>query len=866
MNPSRFAQRLITAAAWLVPADVRHEWRREWVSELSWSAANGRSTSQQLRRASGAWRHALWLRSRRWAAGLLWQDVRSALRTMRARPGFTAMAIVTMALGIGANTAVFSVVYAVMLRRLPYPDAGQLASVYATHRKYDFDHGVERPEDIQYWMDHAQSTAEIAPIDGGRTTITSGGEPDRLPFSKVTPEFFSIMSVPPLVGRIFTAEEAAADRRVVVVSYSLWQNRLGGTRDLAKATLDLDGQSWEVIGVMPPAFKFPERTVLWLPFDFSRAGKMWYLGSVVRLKPGITVEQAQQEFDRMAADLERESPKARKDRGFNVVGLKEDLAYRSSDGLKLLQGVVALVLLIACSNVANLLLAQASARRRELSLRAALGASRSRLVRQLLTESVLLSLSGAALGAAIAAPAVRALVSAAPPFVLSYPDEIGVSWTVLGFTAALAIATGIVFGLVPALLSSRPGLTQTLGQGERSASAGLSLSRRQYFRSGLIAFEIALALLLLIGGGLLVRSFALLSAQEPGFQRANLLTASLSLPVARYESPESRRTFWSRLLEELAAKPGVTQAVMSNALPFSKWEWQTDFRVEGLEQVPNNGAGFREVSAGYFEALGIPVVKGRTMTRADRDGADPVVFVSDAFARQHLPGLEPLGHRIALGRKEPWRTIAGVVGSTRHLALSEEPRAEMYVPALQQAGQINMLVALRTNGDPAAIAPALREVVSTLDPLLPVQEINTMEQLIAASAAEQRFMMVLLTLFASLAVVLALIGVYGVMSFLVNQGRREIGIRLALGARPLQVQRRLLGQALIVVTAGAAVGLVAALFLSKLLESQLFEITPNDPATIATVVALLFVTAILACWIPARRTSQVDPTESLRES
>jgi putative ABC transport system permease protein len=785
---------------------------------------------------------------------------------LRARPGFTAVAILTMALGIGANTAVFSVVYAVMLRKLPYPHAEQLASVYATHAKYDFDHGVERPEDIRYWMDHAQSTAQIAPIDGGRSTITTGGEPDRVQYSKVTPEFFSIMSVPPLLGRFFTAEEAAADRRVVVVSYALWQSRLGGSRNLETLSLDLDGQPWDVIGVMPPAFKYPERSVLWRPFDFTKAERAWYLGNVVRLKPGVTVQHAQQEFNHMAADLERASPKARKDRGFNVVGLRDDLAYRSSDGLKLLQGVVALVLLIACSNVANLLLAQASVRRKELSLRAALGASRSRLVRQLLTESVLLSLGGAAVGAGIAIPAVRALVSAAPPFDLSYPDDIGVSWTVLAVTAALAIATGLIFGLAPALMSSRTNLTQSLGQGVRSASAGLSLSRRQYFRSGLVAFEIALALLLLVGGGLLIRSFALLSAQEPGFRTANLLTAQLSLPEARYATPEARRAFWSRLLDEISTKPGVSQAVISNALPFSNWEWQFDFIIEGLENVPNNGAGFREVSTGYFETLGIPVLKGRTLLAGDRAGAQQVAFVSDAFVARHMPGLEPLGHRLKLGRGQPWLTIVGVVGSTRHMNLAEDLRPEIYAPAVQRDGQFAMLLALRSEGDADALAPALRNVVASIDPLLPVQDVKTMEQLIAATGAQRRFLMVLLTLFASLAAVLALIGVYGVVSFLVSQGRREIGIRLALGARPAQVQQRLLGQALIVVSAGAAVGLMAALWLSKLLKSQLFEIEPNDPATIATVIAMLFVAAALACWIPSRRTSRVDPTESLRDA
>ncbi|HUR20951.1 MAG TPA: ABC transporter permease, partial [Vicinamibacterales bacterium] len=592
MTSSGAARWLISVVAWLVPSDMRREWRREWEAELDWCAAEGRGTWHQLRRARGAGRHALWLRSRRWRTGMLWQDIRYGARALRSRPALTVVAILTLALGIGANTAIFSVVHAVLLRDLPYPDTEQLVSIYATHRRYDFDHGVERPEDIQYWIEHAQTTSVIAPIDGGLITVTTGGQPDRIRYSQVPPQFFEAMKVAPMLGRVFSGAEATANERVVVVSHALWSSRLGGSSDLSTMTIDLDGQAWRVIGVMPPAFKFPVEIPLWLPFDLSRTEKSWHLGSVARLKPGVTIPDAQRDFDRMAADLERQNPKARKDRGFNVVGLQADLARRSVDGLAFLQGVVGLVLLIGCANVANLMLAQASARQREFSVRSALGASRLRLIRQLMTESLLLSMAGAAVGIAIAIPGVRALVHAAPPVLLPYPDELGVNWTVLSFTVVLAAATGLIFGLAPALMSSTPNLTRTLGQGVRTASTGLSLSRRQYFRGGLVALEMALALVLLVGGGLLIRSFAMLSSQPPGFESSGLLTAQISLPPARYATSEARRAFWSRLLSDLSAVPGVSQAVMSNALPFSTWEWQLDFKVEGRADVPNDGAGF----------------------------------------------------------------------------------------------------------------------------------------------------------------------------------------------------------------------------------------------------------------------------------
>jgi putative ABC transport system permease protein len=860
------SRRFISAVAWLVPADMRREWQRDWESELTWSAAHDRGRWHQWRRARGAVQHATWLRAQRWRTDMFLHDLRDGLRALITRPALTAVAVLTLALGIGANTAIFSVVNAVLLRELPYPQADQLVSIYATNREFGFERGVERPEDIQYWIDHSETAALIAPLGGGSATVTQGGEPERIRVSDATPEFFQVMNVAPAIGRVFTADDVTAGAHVVVVSDELWRSRLGRATDLTDVTIDLNGERWLVIGVMPPAFKYPVNIGMWRPFDFSKAMKAWYLGSVARLKPGVTVEAAQRDFDRLAAELASASPKARQGRGFKVVGTRQDLAYRSIDGLKLMQGVVLLVLLIACANVANLLLAQASLRQREFSVRAAIGASRPRLFRQLLTESLVLSTLGAALGAAIAVPGVRALVSAAPPLLLPYPDTIGVNWTALAFTAAVAVTTSVIFGLAPALMLSSPNLTRAMGQGSRTASSGLSFSRRQYFRGGLVAAETALALVLLIGGGLLIRSFTLLTAQAPGFRTDHFLTAQVSLPAANYPTDEQRHQFWSTLIERVGALPGVSGAVVSNALPFSNWEWQTDFRIEGREDVANNGVGIREVSPDYFATLGIPLLRGRTVTAADVAGAEPVAFVSDAFVARDMKDIEPIGHHVRLGPKEPWLTIAGVVGSTRHIGFDEHVRPEIYVPARQQSAEASMLIGLRTTAPPESLAQPVRDAVKALDPRLPVQSVKTMDQLMSANVAERRFLMTLLTLFAGLAALLAAFGVYSVMSFLVSQGRREIGIRLALGARPLHVQRRLVGQGLRVVSVGIATGLIGALWLTKLLKSQLFETTPNDPVTIVLMTALLLAAAVLACWLPARRTSRVDPTDALRET
>ena len=797
------------------------------------------------------------------------QDVRYAIRTFRARPGVTAVALVTLALGIGANTAIFSVVHAVILRDLPYPDADRIALVYAGHREADFDHGVMNPFDVTYIEQRTRSFSALAITQGGSMTLTGAGEPVRLRHQRVSPSYFGVMATRPSPGRAFNESEAVGDERVVVISHALWTSRFGRDPGIIEETVLLDDEPWRIIGVMPAGFAYPEGVDVWRPMALTAAQRelmsSWYLGTIARLGPGVAIDTAQRELDRFAADLETAYPAQRQSRFFHIVGLQDDLAARSSNGLTMLQGVVLFVLLIACANVANLLLAQTAARRREFAVRAAVGGSRGRLIRQALTESVVLASAGAALGVVLAVWGVRALVALAPAGLLPGLVPIGVSWPVLGATALAAGVTGVLFGLAPAVFVSAPASSDALKDGARSAAGGLGWTRRQWLRSGLVAAEIALALVLLTGAGLLARSFTHLLAQPSGIRPDGVLTAQIALPPARYPGADAQSAFWRDLVDRLGRLPGVTAAGASTALPFSFYEYQTGFVIEGREDAPG-GVSVRTVTPELFDALGIPVLAGRGFTASDTAGAEDVVTVSEAFAREYLGGLDPVGQRLSFSTSTPrFRTIVGVVGGTRHFGLQQAPQPEVYRPLRQDPAQSQLLLAAHTTGDPAALAEPVRQAVGSLDPALPVQDVRTMGELIGRRLAERRFYLTLLGVFAALAAVLAATGIYGVMAFVIGQGRREIAIRLALGARAGQVRGRLVGQALVVVAIGGTTGLVLARALSSRVPLDLFEMEATDPLTYAAAAVGLVALATLACWLPTRRAVAVSPAEVLRD-
>ena len=814
------------------------------------------------------------------------QDLRFGLRTLRRRPGFTAVIIATLALGIGANTAIFSVVHAVLLREPPYTDPDRLVRIFETFGNSRV-RGVANPFNFDAWERLTRTFEGLAAMRSAAATLTGAGDAERVRTYGVTRSFFDVVyrGRPAALGRVLDVADADEGRPVIVISHGLWLRRFGGDPQVIGRTVALDGIPVSVVGVLPASFGFPENCEVWRPYVLTprlRAQQgSWFLDVVARLRKDATITQAQAEIDAITAQLAAQFPARRKDRGAWVIGLQEDLGNRVEDALWVLQGVVGVVLLVACANVANLLIVSASGRRRELNIRASLGAGRGRLVRQLVTESLFIAFAGGAAGAVVAAWGVPFLVANAPEFTLPANLRIGIDPAALAFTMAVSLATGLVASIGPALLFSRPATAYGLKDGSTGV-AGTSMSGQQWLRLGLVAAEVALTVVLVAGSVLLIRSFARITSQQPGFTPERLLTATITLPERTYGSPAARQQFWTALFERMRAMPGVLDVGGSTALPFSNWEWQTWFEVRGREDVKNDGTSIRTVTPGYFSTLGLPIRQGRPLTDRDVAGSEPVVVVNEAFARMHLPALSPIGQQLRTERapggartttpigvpselapSPGWMTIVGVVGDTRHTTLDAPPEPEIYRP-LAQWPTAMMVTAVRTAGDPASLGTLLRQQVRELDPNLAVDQVRTMEASIDLTVARRRFEMWLFSLFGLLAGVLAAIGIYGVMSYVAGLRRREMGIRLALGARPAQIKALVTRQGLRPVVVGLAGGLAAAWWLTTLLESRLFEVKPRDPASlVATAIGFLAV-AVVACWVPARRAGKADPVLILK--
>jgi putative ABC transport system permease protein len=796
-------------------------------------------------------------------------DLLFAVRTLRRRPGFSAVVIATLALGIGANTAIFSVVHAVLIREPPYPHPDRLVRVYETWGGERY-RGVANPFNFDAWERLTRSFQGLAATRAGSATLTGAGDAERVRTYGVTATFFEVMfsGRRPVLGRVLTPGDAEQANPVIVISHDLWHRRFGADPNVIGRSVELDGNTVSVVGVLPETFGFPENCDVWRPYVLTpkvRAQQgSWYLDVVGRLNPGATIEQAQAEIDAVTAQLLAQYPKRRKDRGAWVIGLQQDLGNRVEDALWVLQGVVGVVLLVACANVANLLIASASGRRRELGIRASLGAGRGRLIRQMVTESVVVAIAGGAAGAALAVAGVRVLVANAPEFTLPAKVPIDVDLAALGFTIVVALATGLVAGIGPALLFSRPSAPSALTD-DSGRVAGTGAAAQRWLRFGLVTLEVALAIVLVTGSALLIRSFAHIRNQEPGFAPERLLTATITLPDRSYDSPAAQQQFWAALFERLHAMPGAIAVGGSTALPFSNWEWQSWFEVRGREDAKNEGSSIRTVTSGYFTMLGLPTLAGRTFADTDGNGSDRVVVVNDAFARQHLAGANPIGMQLRTDRVESgtWMTIVGVVGNARHTTLDEPPQPEIYRPLAQWPSPM-MVTAVRTAGAPEPLGKLLRQQVREIDPNLAVDQVRTMEDAIDRTVARRRFEMWLLSLFGTLGAVLAAIGIYGVTSFVAGLRRREMGIRLALGARPAQIKALVTRQGLGPVLVGLAAGLTAAWWLTALLESRLFEVTPRDPASLIATATGFLIVAIVACWAPARRAGQSDPVVVLK--
>jgi putative ABC transport system permease protein len=812
--------------------------------------------------ARDVWRFASFIES-------LATDVRYALRGLAQKPGFTIAVILTLALGIGANTAIFSVVNAVVLRPLPFAEPEHLVWLWDTQPQLPT--APASLPDFLDWKEQNRSFEYLAAFLSGNTFLNTGDGTRDTPVGVVTPEMFALFRVRPILGRTFTAEETLPGRsRVAVLSHGLWQSLFGSDPNVLGRTIELSGTPHTVIGVMPAGFSFPNQAELWRPLliDPNRLDRgPHYLRILGRLKPGVTLPQAQGEMSAIAARLAQQDPEKIAGHGVKLELLRDVLVGDIASALFILLGAVGFVLLIACANVANLLLSRVGARQKEIAVRAALGASRLRLVRQMLTESILLAVAGGAAGLMIALVGVKWLVSFGPD-TLPRVREIAVDPGMTGFTLLISVVTGVLFGLVPALQISRSAFADALKESGRT-SAGLHRSR---LRSALVISEVALSLVLLIGAGLMIRSFAKLNQIDPGFNPSRLLTLRVTLLPNKYREDERVAQFYAQLLEGAATTPGIVSVGAISYLPVTGGITNDYFTIEGRPPVAKEAqpiAEYRVVTPHYFEAMGIPPLAGRDVAETDTKQTPNVVVINDAFARQHFAGENPLGQRIKLqGQQRDPLLIVGVVGNVRNGGLDEQPTPEVYVPFLQdplsQTYQRSMTIIARTKSEPSAVAGSLRVALTTLDKSLPVYAVKSMTEHLHETLTRRRFNLILLSIFGSVALALAAIGIYGVISYGINQRTHEIGIRLALGANRYDVLKLVVKQGMMLTLSGVALGLFAAWGLTRLIKTLLFDVSVTDPLTFIVIALLLAFVALLACSIPARRAMKVDPMIALR--
>ena len=808
----------------------------------------------------------------------IWQDLRYGIRMLTKSPGFTVVAVLALALGIGANSAIFSVVNAILLRPLPYKDPGELVLINHNYQKINLKASVSAPG-YSHYRDNAQSFSGVGAIGGWNANLTgTGGEPERLQGMAVTHDLFPLLGAEAARGRTFTAEEnQPGNNKVVVLSDALWQRRFGSDPGIVGKDLTLNGESHKVVGVMPRGFQFGREfgppvevwaPVAWTPQQLQMTNLTnESLGVLARLKPGVSMGQAQAEMDNIADNLRTQySPgMTAADWGLMLTSFNETVVGDIRPALLVLLGAVALVLLIACANVANLMLARSAARQKEIAIRTAMGASRGRIVRQLLTESALLSVIGGGVGLLLGLWGVEFLV-AVNQDKIPRAHEIGLDLTVVLFTLGVSLLTGIVFGLAPAFQTSKIELHDTLKEGGRS---GVGVMRRGV-RGALVVAEVSLAVVLLVGAGLLIRSFYRLQTVSPGFDPQNLLVLQVSLPGSKYPEPQQRDAFYRQLMEQVRALPGVGSAGATAVLPMSGNNQSGSFRIEGRE-VPQGTSlphGDRwAATPDYFKTLGVPLVRGRYFTERDLPDAQPVAIIDETMARKYWPEEDPMGKRISYegGAQNPrWREIVGIVGHVKHKDLEGDSRVQYYIPHPQMP-QGSMFLAVRPSaGEAANLAGAVRGAVASIDRDLPVFRVTTMEQLVSDSLAQRRFSMLLLGSFAALAMVLAVIGLYGVMSYTVAQRTHEIGIRMALGAQPGNITTMVVGQGAKLAALGVVIGLTGAFLLTRVMSGLLFGVSATDPQTFAGVAVLLAGVALLACYIPARRATRVDPMVALR--
>jgi predicted permease len=806
------------------------------------------------------------------------QDVRYGVRVLARNKGFTVVAVLTLALGIGANTAIFSVVNDLLLRPLPYTDADRVVLLWEVTPSGRHMNNTSRAN-FRQWREQGQSFESMAAFTDQRLPLTGAGEPEEVAVQLTTPELFKVLGVEPLHGRVLAAEDGNQGTYGVVLSYGFWKRRFGGDPGLVGKPIMLNGAPNVVVGIMPPGFHWHIRQ----RSGTGKAAEVWgvlqmpppgdpasppergrFLAVAARLKRGVSFEQADAELKTIHTRLAADSSF---NKGFSaeVIPVREQMVGNVRPALWVLLGAVGLVLLIACANVANLLLSRVAAREKEIALRTALGARRLRVIRQLLTESLLLSLFGSALGLLVAWWGIGALVAISPRDLLDL-QNVGINTTVLAWTLGVTLLTSILFGIVPALEATRLNLNDALKEGGKGAEGG---SRSRRLRGALVVGEVALALILLVGAGLLIRSFAQLRKIDTGFQTENTLTMVLRLSGGKYTEEQQYVAFFRQTLERIRATPGVQSAGMVNFLPlYGGLGSATSFNIEGKPEPPRGqgpGSNVRVADSAYFKTMGIPLKRGRLFTEAEDAEERPVILVSESFVKKHFPDEDPLGKRIKvfMGQDPAWTEIIGVVGDVRYDNLTAEAEPFVYYPYPGLTYPFMTLV-VRTAGDPAEMAPTIRREIAAIDPDQPVSDVRTMTQVMADTVARQRFNTLLLGVFAGLATLLAAVGIFGVMNYSVQLRTRELGLRMALGAQPRRVLMLVLRQGLLLTLIGIGVGLAGALALSRVMSGLLYGVGTSDPTTFAAIVVLLAVVALVACYIPARRATRVDPLIALK--
>lgn len=795
------------------------------------------------------------------------RDVRYGVRTLFKNRGFTVVAIVALALGIGANTAIFSVVNAVLLRPLAFEQSDQLVMVWEKRMQLGRVRNVVSPPDFNDWRAQNKVFEDMAAFSGQGFNLATSGEPERIQGAGVSPSLFSILRAQPRLGRFFAPDEDKPNSEpVVIISSGLWQRSFGSDAEIAGKTIRLDEESYTIVGVTPADFIFPNRrSEVWVPLTLSpedannRGGHS--LTVIARMNPGVTLQQARTEMDSIAAQLEQQYPNPNTGHGANVFPLHEEVVAGTRPALLILLCAAAFVLLIACANVANLLFARSAARTREIAIRTALGARRSRIVRQLLTESILLAITGGIIGVLLALWGLDLLLAIGESSIPRV-KEIKLDGWALGFSLLISIATGLVFGLVPALQSSKPDMNEALKEGSRSASGSI---RRNKTRSLFVIAEVAICLVLLIGAGLMIKSFAKVINVSPGFNPENVLAMNVALSGPRYGGSEQVAGFYKRSLERLSSVPGVQSAAATTGLPMAGGFGSRYFRVEGRPAQPA-GQGFNAnvnlTTPGYFQTLNIPLIDGRDFDERDVMKAPDAVIINQDMARRYWPDENPIGQRLAVGNG-PWRAVVGVVGDVKQSGLDIETRPEMFWPYYQTPVPFATF-AVRTTSDPEGMTASVRAAMQEIDRDLPVYNIKTVDDVISDSVAPRRLNVLLLGIFAGLALVLAALGIYGVISYSVSQRTRELGIRMALGASHKSVLRLVVGEGMILAVIGVTIGAVASFFLTRLMSALLFGVSATDPITFVVISLLLIGVSTVASLVPARRATRVDPMVALR--